>query len=398
MLKNIYLWKTTLVVLLALASSMPVAVANPAEQLKSRERLLAAATDTSEQLQPAPTEQTGSSELSPSKTEAPADKPALPADQAKATAPDSSESKDSKDHEKKKKGKKSKKNKASKGSSDSKGSGDSKGSSSSKGSSDSTGSGDSKGSSNSKDTKEEKSSTSTAPALKEHAQADEKRPYTEAAIKHYNRGVELYQSGFLNQSISEYKSAIDADPRMEESYSNLGLIYVAQRNYSKAVEAFNKALTLKPGRPTTLNGLGAVLYARGKVPEAMEKWKQAVTNDPQFASAYYNMGNAYESEKDDHSALNAYAKALRTNPAMADAFYRAGLLMVKEKHPAQASLLLSKSVELAPDADFVRDAKKQLSALESQLSGGSDEPEVEMNVVPPPADGQTTTKDESSTK
>lgn len=215
----------------------------------------------------------------------------------------------------------------------------------------------------------------------------EKRPYAEAAVKHYNRGVELHQSGFLNQAIAEYKGAIEADSRMEEAYSNLGLIYAAQRNYSKAIDAFSKALSLKPGRPTTLNGLGTVLYARGKVKEAMEKWQQAIASDPGFASAYYNMGNAFENEKDNQSALDAYVKALKINPQMADAFYRVGTLLNKDKHIAQASLLLTKAVDLAPESDFARDAKKQLQALDGQLASSADEPEVEMNVMPPPSIG-----------
>jgi tetratricopeptide (TPR) repeat protein len=217
-------------------------------------------------------------------------------------------------------------------------------------------------------------------------EAEEKRPYAEAAVKHYNRGVELHQSGFLNQAITEYRSAIEAEPRMEEAHSNLGLIYAAQRNYTKAIEAFNKALSLKPARPKTLNGLGTVLYARGKVQEAMEKWKQAIAIDPQFASAYYNMGNALESEKDYPGALDAYVKAIRIDPSMADAYYRIGTIFNKEKHAAQASVLLAKAVELSPDAEFARDAKRQLDGLKNQFAReATEEPEVQMNVMPPPA-------------
>lgn len=216
------------------------------------------------------------------------------------------------------------------------------------------------------------------------AEAEEKRPYAEAAVKHYNRGVELHQSGFLNQAITEYRAAIETEPRMEEAHSNLGLIYAAQRNYTKAIEAFNKALSLKPARPKTLNGLGTVLYARGKVAEAMEKWKQAIAIDPQFASAYYNMGNALESEKDYPGALDAYVKAIRIDPGMADAYYRIGSIFNKERHAAQASVLLAKAVELSPDAEFVRDAKRQLEGLKNQFAREStEEPEVQMNVMPP---------------
>jgi tetratricopeptide (TPR) repeat protein len=214
---------------------------------------------------------------------------------------------------------------------------------------------------------------------------DGKKPYLAEAVKHYNRAVELHQSGYLNPAVAEYKAAIDADDRMEEAYSNLGLIYAAQRSYNKAIEAFQKALSLKPSRPTTLNGLGSVLYSKGKIDEAKEKWRQAIDVDPKFASAYFNLGNAYESEKDSKNALSCYFNAIKSDPAMADAYYRMGTILLKEHHQAQAQVLLSKAVDLSPNADYVKDARRDLSVLRSQLQDQEEDKEVEMNVVPPAA-------------
>lgn len=212
------------------------------------------------------------------------------------------------------------------------------------------------------------------------------KPYAQEAVKHYNRGVELHQAGFFNQAIAEYRAAIESDPRMEEAWSNLGGIYAAQRSYPRAMEAFEKALAIKPDRPTTLNGYGTVLYARGKIAEAKDKWKQAVAIEPTFASAYYNMGNALEGEKDVASAADAYYQAIQANPNMADAFYRIGTIYQKEKHYAQAKVLLQKSMELGPEADFVREAKKQIAVIDGLLAGDvSDKQDVQMNVIVPPS-------------
>jgi superkiller protein 3 len=188
-----------------------------------------------------------------------------------------------------------------------------------------------------------------------------------AARDHYNRGVELHRSGFLNKAILEYKEAIVADEHMEPAYSNLGLVYTAQKSWSKALEAFDKALAMKPDRTTSLNGLGTVLYAMKRNDEAMEKWKKAIEIDPNFASAYYNMGNAYETQEKHREALLAYVKAADINPKMADAYYRLGSLMNKTKHSPQAHVLLSKAIKLAPDAEFARDAKRQIDGLEKQF-------------------------------
>ncbi len=221
-------------------------------------------------------------------------------------------------------------------------------------------------------------------------------PYADEAIRHYNHAVELHQSGFLNQAIAEYRAAIEADKRMEEAYSNLGLIYAAQRNYTKAIESFNKALSLRPARPTTLNGLGTVLYARGKIKEAMEKWQQTVEIDPKFAPAYYNIGNAFENDKDNQAAIEAYAKALKVNPSMADAYYRIGTIYYRDSHPAQALLLLAQAVQLSPGAEFVRDARKEISIIQSQLGREDDEAQVQMNVIAPVQSANDTERQHAS--
>lgn len=218
-----------------------------------------------------------------------------------------------------------------------------------------------------------------------------KKRYNAMGIKHYNRGVELHQTGFLNQAIEEYKAAIESDPTLLEAHTNIGLIYSFQRSYAKAIEAFNKALELKPNDTTALNGLATVLYARGRVDEAMTKWKLAIDINPRFASAYCNMGTALENEKDYNKALGCFVKALRINPKMADAYYSIGNIYYKDKHPAQAYLFLSKAIVLSPEAEFVREAKHQLLTIDGQLA--KDEPassaDLRMNLIPP-ADQQST--------
>lgn len=215
------------------------------------------------------------------------------------------------------------------------------------------------------------------------------KPYAEDAIKHYNKGVELHHSGFFNQSIDEYKKAIDADPRIAEAYSNLGAVYLTQRSYSKAEDAFNKALSLKPNRPTTLNGLGNALYARGKTEQAKEKWKEAIAVDAGFSSAYYNLGNAYESEKNHREALAEYMKAIEANGKMADAYFRVAMILHRLKRPAQAEVFFNQAVQLAPEADFAKEARKLLTEIHTEFSKEKESAsgELEMNLVPPRAPG-----------
>lgn len=190
-----------------------------------------------------------------------------------------------------------------------------------------------------------------------------RQPYNPEAVKHYNKGLDLHHGGFLNKAIEEYQAALAKDDRLEQAYSNLGLIYTAQKNYIKATEAFDKALALKPDRATSLNGLASVLYARKQFDAAIEKWKRALELNPRFASAYFNMGTAYESETKFDDALANYWKSIEMAPDMGEAYYRLGSLLNKMKHPAQAEVMLTRFVEIEPESETAREARKQLLAI-----------------------------------
>ncbi len=227
---------------------------------------------------------------------------------------------------------------------------------------------------------------------------DPSRPFAPEAIRNYNQGVELQQQGFLNQAIQKYKAALEADDRIERAYCNLGLIYIAQKNFSKANDAFRKALAIKPNNPFSLNGMGSVYYSKGKLQDAMERWKKAVEVDPNFFSAYFNMANAWKNERDLDKALENYVMTIKTSPNMADAYYEVGMIFQREKHPAQAQCMLAKAVQLAPDGDFVADAKKQLGSLQNLMGKEENDGEVKMNVVAPPSNnsGKESESEESN--
>jgi len=235
--------------------------------------------------------------------------------------------------------------------------------------------------------------------------SNDKKPYAKEAVEHYNRGIELHTSGFMSQAISEYRAAIEADPRMEEAFSNLGVIYAAQHNYAKAKDAFTEALKLKPNRPTTLNGLGTVLYAQHKFDEAKDKWLQAVTIDPNFSSAYYNMGNAYESENKLQEAKKAFAQALSVTPTMADAYYRLGVIMYKEHHYAQAGAMLRRALLFAPEGEFANDARRMLKNIERELDRSEttaketrSQPAKSTRITPPAAKEKASTTGDGKSK
>jgi tetratricopeptide (TPR) repeat protein len=66
------------------------------------------------------------------------------------------------------------------------------------------------------------------------------------AEEHYNEGARHYQSGDLEEAISEYRQAISIDSNYAEAYLNLGVIYKIQGDLDGARGYFEKALSIDP--------------------------------------------------------------------------------------------------------------------------------------------------------
>ncbi|HEY9712460.1 MAG TPA: tetratricopeptide repeat protein [Chroococcales cyanobacterium] len=212
------------------------------------------------------------------------------------------------------------------------------------------------------------------------------RPYDEEGIKHYNSAVEMQQAGKIDEAINEYQLAIVRDNRIEEAWSNLGGIYAAQKNYTKASLAFEKALSLRPDRPASLNGYGTVLFERGKVREAKEKWRQAIGMDPSFAAAHFNLANALESEGNNSGAKSEYEAAFKADPELPDVVER--LSQVKEKLAAEPAVAQAPAAEQpaaavsvpAPPPAAVADATATASAPAGSPSESAEDEAAEQEM------------------
>jgi tetratricopeptide (TPR) repeat protein len=95
---------------------------------------------------------------------------------------------------------------------------------------------------------------------------------------------------------------LQRNPASVEAYNMLGFIYIDEKDYSNAVEAFQHALKLAPGSAKTRN----------------------------------NLGNVYMSEQKPDLAENEFRTVLRTDPGNRDANYNLGLLLMSKGSPGEA--------------------------------------------------------------
>jgi Tfp pilus assembly protein PilF len=166
---------------------------------------------------------------------------------------------------------------------------------------------------------------------------------------YYGLGIISDYQGKLDNAAKYYLTAIDKDPDYSEAYNALGVIYSKQRKWTEAIKVFDKALSNKlyttPHIPYlnlgdlymeqkeyekaaeayreskrfvnsewTIIKLGTALLEAGKTKEAIDEFQEGISLAPQNANMRYSLGLAYLKEGNKKLALTEFKKASEQAP------------------------------------------------------------------------------------
>lgn len=146
--------------------------------------------------------------------------------------------------------------------------------------------------------------------------------------------VKLYNQGKYNEALPLAKRALEirdkllprTDPRISSSLTNLGEIYLAQKDYKPARETFQRLLQIQEesfgpddvNLAFTLDRLAVLFYVARNSRETEAAYKRALAlrekalgaNDVQVAESWFKLGEFYRFERDLEPALDSYKRAL----------------------------------------------------------------------------------------
>ncbi len=93
----------------------------------------------------------------------------------------------------------------------------------------------------------------------------------------------------LRQALEAGEHAVKSDSSRAEAWSNLGVIYVKDKQISKGIECFNRALSLNPDLSKTRYALSQAFADRGDPSNAELQLKILLSKDPAFAQEYFGL-------------------------------------------------------------------------------------------------------------
>ncbi|HET6250869.1 MAG TPA: tetratricopeptide repeat-containing glycosyltransferase family protein [Tepidisphaeraceae bacterium] len=78
-----------------------------------------------------------------------------------------------------------------------------------------------------------------------------------------DRGIQLYESGDLDQSLAAFRRAIDLQPSMSNAWNNMGNVLRYLGRLDEAIAAYRRALAIRIDYPDAHQGLGMALLQSG---------------------------------------------------------------------------------------------------------------------------------------
>ncbi|CAF1503285.1 unnamed protein product, partial [Adineta steineri] len=163
----------------------------------------------------------------------------------------------------------------------------------------------------------------------------EQTPNEDEKLYYYSQlGMVYLNQGNYEKAISYHKQLLETrektrplyHPNSASSYNNIGSVYASMGEYSKALSFYKKALEIHektlpsnhPNLATSYNNTGSVYNQMGEYSKALSFYEKALeirektlpSNHPDLATSYSNIGYAYNKFGEYSKALSFYEKAL----------------------------------------------------------------------------------------
>lgn len=153
------------------------------------------------------------------------------------------------------------------------------------------------------------------------------------------KGIDYDNKKMFDESIAEFRKAIEINPNYAEAYHNLGLVYHHKAMFDEAIAELKKVIEIDPNLPEAHYNLGVAYHNKGMLDEAIAEYKKAIEINPNYADAHNTLGLAYYSKGMLDEAVAEYRKAIEINPGhavahnnLAVAYYSRGEYGLAIKH------------------------------------------------------------------
>jgi tetratricopeptide (TPR) repeat protein len=109
----------------------------------------------------------------------------------------------------------------------------------------------------------------------------------------FQQGQDALNRGRLDEAERSFRAVLAIKPNLAGAYANLGVVYMRQRKWTKALETLHKAEQLAPQVAGIRLNIGLAYYRQNEFLKAIQPFKSVVRDQPEALQARYLLGLCY---------------------------------------------------------------------------------------------------------
>jgi type IV pilus assembly protein PilF len=203
----------------------------------------------------------------------------------------------------------------------------------------------------------------------------QQQAYDAGALKararaHSDLGSVYLQQRNLEVALDEFTIATKIDPTFAMAYNGLGMVHGALGQDAQAEASFKQAIQIEPNNSEAHNNFGNFLCSRGRADESIKEFMAAVKN-PLYATpamAYTNAGVCSLRKQDTRNAEVYFQRALQLEPLFHSAAYQLALIQFNRNDVVSAKNTLQNAMLSRPGPELL-----WLSVRIARLLGNRDD-------------------------
>src|SRR6266853_2029280 len=143
-------------------------------------------------------------------------------------------------------------------------------------------------------------------------------------------------------------TAPSTNPQEAARLNNIGVAYMNQQLFEKALKAFEEAAAKDPALEAAIVNCGVALLNLQRIDEAKALLEKAVKDNPKDAHAWYSLGLYYKNSADASAAVAAFRHVIEIDPNDADTWYFLGSTYTQLKQFPEAIAAFASALKLDP--------------------------------------------------
>ena len=130
----------------------------------------------------------------------------------------------------------------------------------------------------------------------------------------FSQGNSLFQKGDVEGALKLFLRAVDLDDSHGLALTNIGNVYLQQKQLDKALVYHDRALIHRVDSCVAHYNVGVARHQLGKLPLAIESYVTALSLESTHVNARYNLALAYQDDNQLQMAIEEYRKLLAIVP------------------------------------------------------------------------------------